>query len=137
MPAQGGAAVQLTHGSSGVDARPSPDGKWLYFSKPSAPGPIWRMPLDSNAYREEMVVGPPNHPLGGHLVATNSEVIFVDQGDETHPAGIRAYNVASKQIRTIVQTNGRALSLSHDGRMLYYAQSDRSGSNVMIANWNH
>jgi len=137
MPAQGGTAVQLTYGSSSIYAQPSPDGQWIYFCKQFAPGPIWRTPLDANAYREEMVVGPPNHPLMGQYLLTNSEVIFADQGDETHPAGIRAYTVASRQVRTIIQTNGHGLGLSHDGRTLYYSQSDRSGGNVMIANWDH
>jgi serine/threonine protein kinase len=136
MTAQGGPATRITQGSSGFRPRLSPDGKWLYFCKPPAPGRIWRIRLDSAVYSEEEVVGPPNHPLEGNFVVTNDEVIFVDLGDATHSAGIRAYNPASKQIRMIVQSNVQAPAISPDGRTLFYSQPDRSGGNVMTAHWN-
>ena len=42
MPADGGAAQQVTHGAAGADAFESPDGRELYYS--SSKG-LWALPL--------------------------------------------------------------------------------------------
>ena len=45
MPAQGGDAVQVTHGG-GIAPTESPDGKTLYFAKESGTEGVWKMPME-------------------------------------------------------------------------------------------
>lgn len=135
QPVTGGAPVQVTQGYM---SRESPDGQWLYFSKP-ATEEIFRMPLsgDSGA---ELVLGSPYHPQAGGWALTRSELLFIDRATKEHSAVIRAYNPSTKAMRSIVSLNeifpdrdDIGLSVSRDEKWVLYSQLDRSGSNVMLA----
>jgi Tol biopolymer transport system component len=137
QPALGGDLVQVTRGG-GYMSRESPDRKWLYFSKPDVEA-IFRMPL-SSVSDAELVIGPPYRVQPGGWALTRNEVIFIDRANRDQPPVIRAYNPATKAIRSILSLNeifaDRAdigLSVSPDEKWILYSQLDRSGSNVMLA----
>ena len=137
QPTLGGERCQVTH-DGGYMSRESPDGKWLYFSKYGTEG-IFRMPV-SGLSGAELVVGPQCHPQPGGWALTQSELLFIDRATREHSAVIRAYNPATKAMRSIVSLdeifvdrNDIGLSVSPDEKWLLYSQLDRSGSNVMLA----
>ena len=71
---------------------------------------------------------------------TDSELVFIGRPDGARPAAIRTYNLATGKIRPILDLTevfldrgDISLSVSKDGKSILYAQLDRSGSNVMVA----
>jgi eukaryotic-like serine/threonine-protein kinase len=142
QPAAGGRAKQVTH-NGGFASHESPDGKWLYFSKTDKEG-IWRIPGSHPAFgpaaREELVIGPPYRPQLEGWAVTRDEIVFIDLARNNEPASIRAYNLSTKQVRSILTLtevfSDRAdigASVSPDQRWVLYSQLDRSGSNVIVA----
>jgi hypothetical protein len=66
--------------------------------------------------------------------------VFIDLARNNEPASIRAYNLSTKQVRSILTLtevfSDRAdigASVSPDQRWVLYSQLDRSGSNVIVA----
>jgi hypothetical protein len=140
--ASGGRAKQVTH-NGGFASHESPDGKWLYLSKTDKEG-IWRIPGSHPAFgpaaREELVIGPPCRPQLEGWAVTRDEIVFIDLARNNEPASIRAYNLSTKQVRSILTLtevfSDRAdigASVSPDQRWVLYSQLDRSGSNVIVA----
>ncbi len=71
---------------------------------------------------------------------TQNELVFIGRPDGIHPAAIRAYNLTTGKIRQILDMtevfldrSDISLSVSEDGNSLLYAQLDRSGSNIVLA----
>ena len=71
---------------------------------------------------------------------TQNELIFIRRPEGARPAAIRAYNLTTGKIRSIVDLTevfldrgDISLSVSKDGKSILYAQLDRSGSNVIVA----
>ena len=139
---EGGPIVQVTH-NGGLSSCESIDGKWLYFSKPQMEG-VWRMPARNPPGKacsaDELVIGPPNHPIGKAWTLAGEEVVFIDRTSNAEPAVMRAYNVLTNRMRTIVsltpfffEQNDSEVSVSPDLRWVIYLQIDELRSNVMLA----
>jgi eukaryotic-like serine/threonine-protein kinase len=140
MPAAGGSPVQVTQRGAYI-SRESPDGKWLYFSRNPSDG-IWRMPVSnpgSGALSgETLIIGPPYKVQTEGWTITPKEILFLDRATKAQPAAIRAYNIATQQVRQILALSqlfpdGNDISVSPDFRWILYSQLDRSGSNIMVA----
>ncbi len=143
-PAAGGPAVQVT-ANGGQTAYESNDGKWLYISKHQAgSNSIWRIPgpkmNNQGSSAEELLIGP------GYKVAHESwtlapgQIFFVDRAVNMRSATIRAYDLATKQVRQILflgdllpEKVTTELSVSPDSKWLLYSRLDKSGSNIMVA----
>lgn len=146
-PVSGGSSIQVTsHG--GYISHESQDGKWLYFSNSVASKGIWRMPGSqsgaSSSRGEELMIGPPYHPQTEGWAVSSNEIFFIDRATKDHPAEIRAYDIATKKVRTILtltelfpDRSDIGVSVSPDSRWILYSQLDRSGSNVMVAENTH
>ena len=70
--------------------------------------------------------------------------MFIDRPALGRPAAIRAYSLTTRKVRSIIDLTDVFLdrgdigvSVSADGKSILYAQLDRSGSNVIIADNNH
>jgi eukaryotic-like serine/threonine-protein kinase len=143
QPVVGGRPMQVTR-NGGYVSHESPDGKWLYFSKTGKEG-IWRIPGNSaSGHRppaaDELVIGPPYRPQVEGWVVTPDEIIFIDLARSSQPAAIRAYNVSTKHMRSILtltevfsDRGDIGAAVSPDLRWVLYSQLDRSGSNVIVA----
>ena len=66
------------------------------------------------------------------------EIVFVDPAP--NPPAIRAYNLATKKVRSILpltelfpNSDDTGISVSPDSRWILYFQLDRSGSNIIVA----
>jgi hypothetical protein len=71
------------------------------------------------------------------------EIIFIDRPAHGRPATIRAFQLATEKVRSILEVPevflDRAdirVSVSRDGKFVLYAQLDRSGSNIVFADKN-
>ncbi len=141
-PESGGQMTQETH-QTGYTARESPDGKWLYFSKPEIEA-IYRRPVSAPntgaSSDTQRIIGPPYRVQPGGWAITRNEIIFIDRATPDRSAVIRAYNPATRTIRSILSLNeifadrsDIGLSVSPDEKWILYSQLDRSGSNIMLA----
>ena len=134
----GGTPVQVTQ-SVGFWPRESPDGKWLYFS--DRRDVIARMPGskgEGEPAGEVPLIGRENKAvcrLGGY--GKRGGVRRASDG--TRPAAIRAYNLTTGKVRSILDLTEAfagleiGVSVSRDGKSILYSQLDRSGSNIMMA----
>jgi Tol biopolymer transport system component len=138
----GGPAVQVTR-TEGSWARESADGKWLYFSDSQTESIISRMPgsqAAGDAVAPVTMVSRANKVQSEGWAVTQNELVFIGRPDGIHPAAIRAYNLTTGKIRQILDMtevfldrSDISLSVSEDGKSLLYAQLDRSGSNIVLA----
>jgi len=141
-PLGGGPDTEVTR-SGAYFLRQSRDGKWLYLSKVNSET-IYRMPTPSAA---TAIAAPMERALDGSIRALPAgwdigprEVLFFDMTSKTQPWAIRALSIASGTVRfvrdwghSLAGMDGMILSVSHDGRWVYYARLDSSGANIMIA----
>ncbi|HEY7307433.1 MAG TPA: protein kinase [Bryobacteraceae bacterium] len=142
-PVSGGSQpVQVTHNGAYM-CRESADGKWRYLSRNPSDG-IWKMPGSNSGTgataRETLVIGPPYRVQSEGWTITPNEIVFIDRATSTQPAAIRAYNIATKQVRHILALSELfpdrgdiGVSVSPDSRWVLYSQLDRSGSDIIIA----
>lgn len=89
---------------------------------------------------EELIVGSPYKPETEGWTVSPNEIVFVDRARNGQPAAIRAYNLATKKARSILNLtelfpdrSDIGVSVSPDSGWVLYSQLDRSGSNVMVA----
>jgi serine/threonine protein kinase len=139
---EGGQPVQVTRHGGAVPME-SPDGKFLYYGKDLNCLSLWRMPVTGQ--EEEHVLdirsGWSMYTLVGN------EIYYIagtfNRGQETHEANIESFRPATgarKHIATIEKPvpYGRseasrvALSVSPDGRFLFYTRQDRQTSELML-----
>jgi len=142
----GGTPVRVTH-AAGYLPRESPDGKWLYFSDHRDNSVISRIPgseAGGEADGRVPVVGRENRAQYGGWTVTGDDVVFIARPDGTRPAAIRAYNVDTGKVRSILDLTevfldrgDISVSVSKDGKSILYTQLDRSGSNVIVAEKSH
>jgi eukaryotic-like serine/threonine-protein kinase len=129
MPAGGGPAEQLTH-NGGFEAAESPDGLWLYFSKPA--GGIWRMP--SSGGEEKLML---NRGTGRYWTVTRDGICFLDLSNIAHPT-INLLDPTTGWIKKLgtldksVDWGYSGLSVSADGKWIIYAQMDDLISQIML-----
>ncbi len=138
----GGPVVQVTH-TEALWPRESPDGKWLYFAGRQNESVIWRIPGSKGAGESAgmvSIIGLSNKAQSEGWALTENELIFLGRPDGARPAAIRAYNLTTGKIRPILDLTevfldrgDISLTISNDGKSILYAQLDRSGSNVIMA----
>ncbi|HEX4166980.1 MAG TPA: protein kinase [Bryobacteraceae bacterium] len=136
----GGADRQMTQ-IGGCFSRETPDGKWLYFSQSGAET-IYRLavqPLPS-AVSAEPLTDSSIHllPLGWDI--SREEVLFFELPSEQERWSIRALGIASGRVRYVrewgdayIGTDGMVLSVSRDGKWVYYPRLDSAGANIIVA----
>jgi serine/threonine protein kinase len=137
VPVDGGEAVPVLGVRGGAPAE-SPDGKFLYYGKgwpdrnswPDNYG-VWRVPTTGGT--EEQVVDD-LHPEGG-WVAVAGGIYFISKPDAKDVSHIRFKDLSTGSVRTIAPIKGKpswGLTVSPDRRTFLYAQSDESGSDLML-----
>jgi Tol biopolymer transport system component/DNA-binding winged helix-turn-helix (wHTH) protein len=132
IPAHGGTAVQLTHGG-GLVSRETPDGKHLYYMRPSGGAEIWSVGTDGRD--EKRVEGLPAFKWPAWDL-TSAGLYYYDVIPGSH--AISFFSFATKQIHEVIQTPGRPapyasnLSVSPDGKDLLYTQSGPSTADIVL-----
>jgi Tol biopolymer transport system component len=127
---QSAPALQLTHGG-GMNPRESADGKRVFYvRRMDAALEIWSVEVNGGA--EMRVLGPIRSRAG--WAPDRNGMYFID------PSGqIAYYRFATASTSPIVVMRGVSyqynpgLALSPDGRWLLYAQIDRYGADLMLA----
>jgi len=71
MPAEGGEAIQVTQGGAGAFPMASPDGRYLYYSRPDRGFAIWRVPVGGGD-EKEVVAG----PIGKHWALSSDGLYY-------------------------------------------------------------
>jgi hypothetical protein len=108
----------------------------LYYLRGRREGELWRAPADGG--EEELLI--PEFKSRNFWVVWDG-VYLLDSGvSELSPhsrARARFYRFRSKKVadlgfQTAKPVDPYGISLSPDGRWLYYSQADRIGSNVML-----
>jgi len=139
----GGLDNQVTP-AGGSFVRETRDGRWLYFSKPGTET-IYRIPSSASlragmVVREEPVIDASVHvlPIGWDVGPT--EILFFELPESRQRWEIRALSIMSSRIRFLrdlgdayVSTDGMVLSVSSDGKWVYYPRLDSAGTNVIVA----
>ncbi len=132
VPAQGGEPVQITSGADDDMPQVSADGKFVYYNK-GWPGPlsIWRVPVDGGQSMKVI----DGVSTGGHWTLAKDGLYFFTTPDERGHSEIRFHDFVtrtSKKIATVERTVGIRISVSPDGRSIYYPQFDDAGSDLML-----
>ena len=127
IPAEGGPAIQVTQ-DGGMAAEESPDGKWLYFTRPDEAG-IWRRPLQGGAV--EQVTDLLDAHLWGEWTVTEKGIFLMHQDD--HRVQLLFLSLVNGAVTPLATSNfPGGLTLSPDGSFLLYSQIDRRESDIML-----
>lgn len=95
MAVTGGPAQQITH-EGGFHARPSPDGRWLYFTRFEEDG-LWRLPLTGPRNQAERVLeNTPRRWSGGNWLVRDEGIWVVTQ-DAQGQSFVSLFDPASRQ----------------------------------------
>ena len=127
----GGDAIQVTT-RGGYAAVESPAGEWLLFTKIDEPG-IWRLPLGGG--EEELLVQNLDARDWANWTVVGGRIYYLSRLDNGEPR-LAATDLASGETTWFAQLDRHAragLSVSPDGKRLFYSRTDRRESDVMIA----
>jgi Tol biopolymer transport system component len=137
MPAAGGPAVQVTYGGA-YEARPSFDGKTVYFRK-STPGvccPIWSVPAAGG--REEPVRGlEPFAAITRSWGVLKEGIYFIARRNQPRQT-VRFLSFATDEVADVVTLEKEpdldfsGLAMSADGRYLLSVQFDREVNDLIM-----
>jgi serine/threonine protein kinase/dipeptidyl aminopeptidase/acylaminoacyl peptidase len=133
MPVDGGPATMITSTVRGWGPIESPDGKYIYFLKsPPKSGSLgislWRM--SPTGTDEERVID--YLPTGGNFTLTDEGIFYA--AAFSPPWSIRFLDTATGKSRDISTSPNFIFcpTASPDGRSLVWAQTDSSGSDIML-----
>jgi len=133
IPAGGGDAVQITR-NTGDLPQVSPDGKYLYYTKPDRypeECSVWRMPAGGG--EETVVLGSTAcHPP---YAVWEQGVYFFTPQDKQGRMDLTLYDFrtrGTRKILTIETTGAFLVAASPDGRTILYTQTDKTGSDLML-----
>jgi Tol biopolymer transport system component/DNA-binding winged helix-turn-helix (wHTH) protein len=134
LPAGGGVARVVTRGG-GSTSFESPDGRWLYFTRPDANG-LWRMPADGGA--EEIVTPGVLASCAHDWTVTKRGVYFKeDRGDDAAPI-VRLLPFGGTQASPVAVLDEPAwagFTVAPDDSALVYGRADRREADIrMIEN---
>jgi Tol biopolymer transport system component len=135
MRADGGAQEQVTW-NGGFAALESADGKFLYYSKRTPQGGIWRLPLSGGP--EELMVADLPARLWGQWTLGKDSLYYVHAGGPGPRAVIRALDLLTRAERTVRAMPEMpplwdgGVAAAPDGRTLYFTQLDHSGSDIYL-----
>jgi Tol biopolymer transport system component len=125
----GGEPEQVTReGAASPDV--SPDGKWLYYIKESPAQSLWRRPVEGGA--ETMLA---TALFRYNFAPVDGGVYVVTPAEPGKPASILywdAATAATTEVLTLDKPPDLGLSISPDGKSLFYAQLDYSGQDLLV-----
>jgi Tol biopolymer transport system component len=136
QPLDGGAPRQITR-NGGFAARESPDGRWLYYSKPNMAG-LFRAPLDGG---DEMRVLStlPEEFWGAWTLAGDRVLFFAPPRDKMADAGeLRMLDPTTGETWVVATTRyppvswDGAITVSPDGRFALVSLLEREGSEIHL-----
>lgn len=137
QPVAAGPAQQVTT-NGGFAAFESFDGRYVYYSKNSSEGGLWRMPVAGG--QETAVIPDLAAGLWGNWALSRRGVYYLKYRAEPPTlASILFLDFATNATSEIGSTSGSpmawdsGLALSPDERTLLYAQIDGRGSNIYVA----
>lgn len=136
IPATGGAAFQVTHNGA-YEARPSPDGRTVYYIKSTSAGccAMWSIPVGGG--RELPLPQLAQFSISRSWGIIRDGIYFIARGNETQQS-VRFFSFATHQVTTILRLEKEpgwifpALALSSDGRQLLTVQTDREVNDLMM-----
>ena len=114
--------------NGGFDGFESLDGRTLYFSRFDRPG-IWSMPVKGGS-ESAVVAKRPQIGFWGYWAVTQAGIYFLDFEAEPRPS-IDFYSFVTRRISRVVALEKKparlqaSLSVTPDGKTLYYTQNDR------------
>jgi Tol biopolymer transport system component len=132
LPAEGGAAVQVTHGGGyyGVE---SPDGRYVYYSNGNENAGIWRLPT-SGGEETKIVEG----PVAWESWALGARGIYYVDGQVGAGKSwfaIQYLDLDSRRVSEVFRRRARvlhSLTVSPDEMWILYAESPWSSSELML-----
>ena len=132
VPAEGGKAVQVTK-QGGEMAFGSPDGRYVYYVKDSAPG-IWRVPVDGG--EEIQVFASFKSELFGDWAVVSDGIYFINP-DAKDGVAIEFFDFARRKVKQVAALGKAAIlefgiAVSPDRRQILYAQNDNPGGDIML-----
>ncbi len=131
MAASGGPASPVTRGG-GSTSFESPDGRWLYFTRPDAPG-LWRMPAAGGL--EEVVSTAVLPASGNDWRVTKRGVYFKeDRGDDAAPI-VRLLPFGGTSAGPVAVLDEQAwagFTVSPDDSSLVYGRADRREADIRL-----
>jgi len=131
VPADGGAAVQVTR-QGGHAALESADGKLLYYAKTSYANPqIWQVPVDGGV---ERLVSPQLQPFSwASWAVVDRGIVFAGPSGQGRPR-VSLYDSAQHTITKFgeIQTVPFWLGASHDGKSVVFDQPGWQQSQIML-----
>jgi len=144
VSATGGTPIQVTT-KGGYFAYESPDGQTLYYSRLGKPGiqGVWRKSLNGapSADDEGTMVLPLVYAATATWVLSGNEIFYETLLSDVRPSAIWAFDLTTGQKRIIHAASdkpfARGLSVSPDRRFVYFVQTDRSESNVIVADYKY
>jgi Tol biopolymer transport system component len=132
IAAGGGSPQQLTT-QGGMIALASPDGQWVYYSKPQASG-LWRIPVEGGA--EQQVLTNPRDGFQGYWALTKDGIYYLNSSGTRSSIDFAGYAAPDRDVRLHLLDNEptllSGLSVSPDGRWLIYADMAEAGSNITL-----
>ncbi|MBL8211876.1 MAG: serine/threonine-protein kinase [Bryobacterales bacterium] len=132
--AGGGAPVRVTR-DGGCESRESPDGKYLYYTKPRS-SDLWRMPLAGGG--EEVITELREQDTFRYWDIAGPGVFFVGAGADPK---LRLLDVGTREIREMLalaqppDVGGRGLSVAPDGKSALYVQYDKYGQEIVVVDY--
>jgi Tol biopolymer transport system component len=137
IPAAGGAAAQLTH-TGAFEAAPSPDGKFVYFTK-QVRGPectIWSVPTAGGP--ERLVAELASFKRISRGWGVNEHGIYFMSYEDSPQQTVRLLNFKTNKITPLftldkqVQWGVPSLAMSRDGRFALAVQLDHAVNDFMM-----
>jgi Tol biopolymer transport system component/DNA-binding winged helix-turn-helix (wHTH) protein len=131
MPANGGAATQITQqgGHAGFE---SPDGKYFYYAKTFYSNPsIWQVPVDGG---KEMPVTPQLRPASwASWTVVDRGIVFAGSLDDGRPA-VSMYDFASHKVKKVasLQIVPFWLTATADGKRIAFDKQGWMQPQVML-----
>ncbi|MGE4069108.1 MAG: winged helix-turn-helix domain-containing protein [Vicinamibacterales bacterium] len=114
----------------GYAAQPSPDGRWLYFTRPDRSG-IFRQPV-AGGDAALFVDGLSAANWADWQVTQDGVYILHDgEDDELHVSRVPLDGGAPAEVATLPQFSWPGIAVSPDGRGILYARWDRRESNIL------
>ena len=144
-PAAGGEAVQVTKTGAFPAFEESPDGKFVFYTKPEGslfdPAAVWRVPAEGG--EEVAVLDSPRPVKGGAWAAVEQGIYFIDveRSEALAAEGfLKFFHFDTGQVTRIASlgeqlatTLGQVqVAVSPDGSWLLYVQDDQSGADLML-----
>jgi Tol biopolymer transport system component len=127
IPKNGGEAIQVTQ-NGGFAAFESPDGQWLYFSKPDTTG-IWKIPVEGGA--EILVTAHSVHQR--NWILKGEDIYYLSDTDSSF--NVECFNLStgnSEKITERMEEHDLYLDVSPDRRWILYTQQDQGESDIML-----